>query len=330
MRISTLGLLLILVAPAATARAQDGAEPAVFVNALAPTGQLLVVGEPVRAGQKDLLYPDEPVDYVWGGPVEGRRATLFSPDLGVSLTITGLDVTLEAPADGGLRVMVEPGDVVPAFLDLIHNVAGMPVEIVLEETTVTLARGAVRLTRTAPGAWQIVASDGQATVADGAASRVIEAAGENQIAVGPDGLASPTSGGTGLDSLLTEQSRVTRAALLPDLVRVAESVAEGDLEPPTRGSRVAAAAVAPSVRVKEIVPRGSFVTRVDNRAVSSLSAAAGQTLAETFIGSGEAALAVVGARLQRTRVVGVSGVGGSALSINRELTLPFTLAPLRR
>jgi hypothetical protein len=119
-------------------------------------------------------------------------------------------------------------------------------------------------------------------------------------------------------------------SLLRDLVRVAESAAEGDIEPPARGSAVPIAAIATAVRVADIVPRGGGPTTFSGSSAQSSSVATqGGSTAEAFLTSGQAALAVVGARIQGTRIVG--GTAGRApLGVNNQFRRRFTLGAVNK
>jgi hypothetical protein len=153
---------------------------------------------------------------------------------------------------------------------------------------------------------------------------VLDAGGKNSAIVRAAALSEPARIEVGGEMAAT-RSRVVQQSLLRDLVRVAESAAEGDIEPPARGSAVPIAAIATAVRVVDIVPRGSGVTSFSGgTAPSSGVAAQGGSTADAFLSSGQAALAVVGARIQSTRIVG--GTAGRApLGVNNQFRRRFTL-----
>ena len=159
-----------------------------------------------------------------------------------------------------------------------------------------------------------------------AAERVLKAEGANGVIVAADGTLSPPQRVEGIAvTMASAQSVVIQRSLLPDMVRVAEEVAEGDIESPTRGAPTPVATVAPQVRIAEIVPRGSIAAQIIAGAQAVVQASVPST-AESFLGSRSAALAVVGARLQRTRITGSPGAAPQApLSINTQLSRPFTI-----
>ncbi len=160
---------------------------------------------------------------------------------------------------------------------------------------------------------------------------MLDAAGDNSVMVMADGTLSLAARVEQVAaSMRLRRSSIVQRSLLPDLVRVAEEVTEGDIEPPTRGAQIPVAAVAPQVRIPEIVPRGTLASQVISGS-QGFATRAVQSTAESFIGSDSAALAVVGARLQRTRITGSIVAGARApLSVNIELLRPFTIGPSRR
>lgn len=314
-------------AAAAGARAQDGDEVSLFITAHAPGAQVRVWGEPALA-MEQFLYPDDTLPIELAGPPAARQAVLNADAVATTIVLNAVDVELALGADGGLSVAAassEPG----AWIDVYHGADAPQVELRVGAATVRVPRAAVRAEHLGGDAWRISVANGAASVvaADGAEVAVQAGSAAEVDASGATGPAAPAA--LGLAQMTAAQSEITQASLLPDFVRVAEAVAEGDIEPPTRAARVEAAVVAPTVTIREVVPRGGTSLRVESRALVGVAGSRAQSTAEAFLASGEAALAVVGARLQRTRIIGAAA-GGRALAINRELTPPFLLRPLRR
>ena len=238
----------------------------------------------------------------------------------------------------GARFSAALGGLEVGSFDVYYDDGGSaPVAVSVGGATVLLQRGSLRAERTADGV-QVSVGDGQAVVyggelpAGGVAALTdgvtLDAANGNSLTLAADGTLGDAVRIERVGaSMLTLRSTIMQRSLLPDLVRVAEQVTEGDIEPPTRGAQIPAVAVAPQVRIPEIVPRGSLASQVISGSQGFASGSV-QATAETFIGSGSAALAVVGVRLQRTRITRSFAAGGP-LSISRELLRPFTIGPIR-
>ena len=251
------------------------------------------------------------------------------------------DVVLELRALTGARFVASMSGMAGGSLDVhLYGTESDFAIVSVEGATIVLARGSVRVERVADGV-QISVGDGRATVysgglpAGGVAALtggvVLEAGGDNTVMVMADAALSLAARVEQVaDAMRSRRSAIVQRSLLPDLVLVAEQVTEGDIEPPMRGAQVPVAAVAPQVRIPQIVPRGSLASQVISGS-QGFATSTVQATAESFIGSNDAALAVVGVRLQRTRITASFVAGaGAPLSVNRELLRPFTIGPLRR
>lgn len=327
MRIKLITIACLLAA-APGAQAQDGPEQSMYVTARQPGAQVLIYDEQAALGVEQLVLPDEPLPVSFGGD-KGTRQAIFNMDgLAVTMVVNAVDFELKLRSDGGLDITVTNAEQ-GAWIDVYH-MTGSPLTVLnLPHASVGLPSAVVRAEYLGDDVWKLTVASGKASIESESNEAAAIDAG-NATSIGANGaLAAPTAAGDISARMASAQSSIAQASLLPDFVRVAEAVAEGDIEPPTRASRVVAQAVAPVVRIKEIVPRGGVATQLQGRAVTQVATAPQQSTAEAFF-QGEAALAVVGARLQRTRVVGTSGVGGRALTINPELTVPFLLRPVVR
>lgn len=249
--------------------------------------------------------------------------TLSPVSIGVGLSRAGFSLT--RIEDG--RISIRPADAPPgAAIDI--TTLNTPVLVLLGDARVSLTSGAMRVEYASDG-WRLALASGQARLERDAVPAVeLDARAANVVAVARNGAPGSTSRDEQFPvAWQSQRSAFVQRALLPDLVSVAEAIAEGDLEPPSRGSAVAAISVAPEVRITELVPRGGTAVTVTAR--TSVASAGGSvaSTAESFLASREAALAVVGARLERTRIVFAGNTTGSRapLAISPELGRPFTL-----
>jgi hypothetical protein len=248
------------------------------------------------------------------------------PEAGVTLVASAATIQLNVREDGGLEIALNAWGEGSGWLDVYHDQDAPPVGLSVAGARVALPRGIVRMAAqgdavvlwAASGQARVALADNREVALTGGAENALTVAGG--AAVGPATRAANAEG-----AVFVAYQNVVQASLLPDLVRVAESVAEGDIEPPTRAAAVAAVAVAPAVTVREIVPRGGTVSRITTGLQGALRAAPIQNLAESFLSSGQAAQAVVGARLQRTRVVSDAGSARSPLAVSPEVTRPFSI-----
>lgn len=309
--------------------------------------------EAAQVGDADSFYSDAPLLASVSRPGGGGAAILYVADAGLTIVIGGTTVVLRQNEEGGVDVLVQMPGELPGYVDLYHQadapaVRVLPMAGALEEALaaddfaerldqltrvmIGLKRGALRVLRTsAQGDASVAVAVGTAAVSGEANGGImLDAAGKNRVLLTSAGAIGETDRLEGLLAQMhTDRSRVVQLSLLPEFVRVAEGVAEGDIEPPTRGSTVVAAAVTPPLRLREIVPRGGIVTRASVSTVGGAVARAVQSTAERFIGerTGGAALAVVGGRVERTRITGTSGAGAQRppLSISRDLSRRFFL-----
>ncbi len=324
---SGLAALLALAAPLA-AQGTQPTGPVVRVTALGENASAALgtqTGETV-GGQAE-LFLDEPlllaVEPPEGEPGE-RRGIFRVAAAGLTLVLDGVDVEIAPREDGGLRLKLIESSA--GTLDIYHERETPTLLIEGTGFSIGLPRGALRIVRSAAGAAvEISASDGRASlIPTGRDGLVLDAAGANRVSIAADGAAASPARAEGAAQAMASLRRgLVQRSLLPDLVRVAEAVAEGDIEPPTRGAAIAAAAVAPEVRISEIVPRGGTTSRLAAGGAQVGGAGAAASTAEAFIRTGQAALAVVGARLQRTRIIGATV--GRTLTVNPQLSRPFSL-----
>ncbi len=341
----------------ASAVAQDAASPGsapavelgVTLSAVAKNTVVTLGAAPnVPVGTSE-TFTSDPNDYVPASVdrADGNGAAIFHlREARVTVVATGLPIEfqLRIEQDGGAaaEITIPPTDAL-GWVDLYHDADRPPVYVNIIGGSgdaapakrseapllakIGMFRGAVRVRRVSPdGGFEIVSGAGMANVVTMAEQRAaLESGAKNQVLLAPNGVLSELDRREGITGEMdAARSAILQQSVLPEFVRVAEEVAEGDIEPPARGSIVVAAAVAPTVRVREIVPRGGVVTRVAAGAVSSGRGGAAQSTAEQFLGAGEAALAVVGARFERTRVTGATGLR-PPLAINRELRSRFSL-----
>jgi hypothetical protein len=276
-------------------------------------------------------------------PGEARQAILLIRQADVPVATITVDSarTELRTIEGAVMVVSALQDAAPGAVVDVRFVADGRTAVVVPGAVVLMSRGALRAARTDAGI-ELRVGEGSAIVyagempADGVAGlagrQSLElAAGEsNAITVGADGTLGAAKS---IDDVQPEMadlaSRVVQRSALPFLVSAAEEVTEGDIEPPTRDTGIPVATVAPEVRIPQIVPRGSLATQVITGS-QSFATTTVQATAESFIGSGQAALAVVGARFQRTRITATGRAGtGAPLSVNRELTRLFQIGPAR-
>ena len=326
-----------LLAAATTLAAAQPEDPSVRVTALSGPATI-TLGDQTFAplGSEQPLFEDEALAVSVQGPQDLRQALLHVRSAGLSLLLDGLGVELQARADGGVSVRVSAAAGARGTLDVSHDRERPFTLIPLPGAWIGLSRGALRIRPgQAAGTFEIIAASGRAGVFAGPAPTgevagrqaqlVLDAHGQNSVVLAADGTLSAPRRDDAIAAQLTADRRaVVQRSLLPELVRVAEAVAEGDIEPPTRGSRFAAVTVAPEVRIAEIVPRGG-VAAILSAGARTITVATAQSTAEAFLGSREAALAVVGARLERTRIIGNPATTRAPLSISRELRTPFLL-----
>lgn len=263
-------------------------------------------------------------------PPEGapdRRGGLFRIGAaGVSFALEGSEVEVLLRGDGGLGMKMTLGDGA-GLIDVYHDRDTPTLLLEGPGFSLGMQRGAVRILRNAGApATDVIVIEGRASlIPTGKSGLVLDAAATNRVSVGADGSASAPVRGDGAAAQMTQSRRsLVQSSLIPDLVRQAEAVAEGDIEPPSRGAAIAAVVVAPEVRISEIVPRGTTAARVVSGAQQVGAASAPTSTAEAFIRTGQAALAVVGARLQRTRIVGATGAQ-VGLQASPEVSRPFNL-----
>jgi hypothetical protein len=309
--------------------------------------------EAAQVGDSDSFYSDAPLLAGVSRPGGGGAAILYVADAGLTIVIGGSTVVLRQNEEGGVDVLIQMPGELPGYVDLYHQsdapaVRALPMAGNLEEALaaddfaerldqltrvmIGLKRGALRVLRTsAAGDSSVAVAAGSAAVSGEAnGGIVLDAAGKNRVLLTAAGAIGQPDRLEGVPAQMqTDRSRIVQLSLLPEFVRVAEGVAEGDIEPPTRGSTVVAAAVTPPLRLREIVPRGGIVSRQSVSTVGGAVARAVQSTAERFIGerTGGAALAVVGGRVERTRITGTSGAGVQRppLSISRDLSRRFFL-----
>lgn len=324
----TLAVLTVTLSatPAPAQQTQPSDEIVLIVTALSPDSSITLGAEPATIASTAGLYPGEPLAVEVKGGVQDVRETMLRIDaLGANLLAIRAALELETAADRALTI--RPRLEGNGLIDVYHEVDSPPIRIAIGPATVTLGRGVVRVRATGESQVQIICASGTAEVGAGAAKVVLDSRGKNSVMVRGAELSEAAPVDIAGDIAAT-RSRVVQQSLLRDLVRVAESAAEGDIEPPARGSAVPIAAIATAVRVVDIVPRGSGVTTISGgTAPSSGVAAQGGSTADAFLSSGQAALAVVGARIQATRIVG--GTAGRApLGVNNQFRRRFTLGPV--
>lgn len=259
------------------------------------------------------------------------RAVLYSPKAQTMLVLNRLGVDLKLTETGRLEISLAREPEAEGWVDIYHDASAL-ILIEISRATIGLERGSVRVEARANGDMAVLVGAGRAGVTPGDASGgngvVLIAGQQNAITVSPEGQLSDlrSEEGTGV-MMASARGAIIQKSLLPELVQVAERVAEGDIEPPARGSLVPPAAVAVTMRVRDVTPRGTLATQVIAGS-QGITLGAVQSTAELFLGRGNAALAVVGARLQRTRIIGspgTAGATGAPLTVSGELERRFTL-----
>ena len=323
-------------AAAAVSTAQDE-EQGVWIGLTAIVAETRVqLGEQnPDATTRDIvqLAMDEPVNVrLFGTDPETLRAVLYSEEARTMIVLNRLGVDLKLD-DGTGRVAISlaraPQD--EGWVDIYHD-ADPIIYIYVSGATVGLGRGSVRIEAKADGNTAVIVGTGRAGVLPSDASGGIDvsliAGRQNTVTISPEGGLSDHGVQEGAGVMMASaRGAIIQLSLLPELVQVAERVAEGDIEPPSRGSLVPPAAVAVTVRVRDVTPRGTLATQIIAGSQGIIVQAVPST-AESFLGGNNAALAVVGARLQRTRIIGSPGTAGAAgapLSVSGELERRFTL-----
>lgn len=220
-------------------------------------------------------------------------------------------VDIYQQSEGGARILV----IVPGAAALLSG-AGVRTTAVEDGVEIALGGGTAKVF-----AGEMPA-DGVAALTNGV---TLDASGNNALLVGSDGTLSPPRRVEGVaQSMNGRRQSVIQRSLVPDMVKVSEAVGEGDIEPPTRGTRIAAASVAPPIQIPELVPRGSTATQVISGAQGQ-GATFVQSIASAFLGRGNVGLALVGVRLLDTRIIGGAGGSRAPLSINPQLQPRFSL-----
>lgn len=281
-------------------------------------GDLIVT----RPGDNPVVLESEPIHYSIVAGDASELATIQVSAADAALVLNHVEIDLRQRKDGGLSIALGVGQQGDWWLDVYHAAEAPVVQIELGQAVLSLPVGAVRISATEQaGRVRVRVASGTLSGQSAAGQIALDATGRNEILITGDAFGEAARvEGTMQDQAVARGSIVQRS-LLPDLVRVAESAAEGDIEPPTRASTVQARAVAPEVRVAEIVPRGGVIsTIVSGAGQSAVFAGAGGavTQAEALLSSGQAAQAVVGARLQRTRFTASST--GTSFAISREFS----------
>lgn len=282
-----------------------------------------------------------PVAFKSDSPADRSRATLRVRESGtvvitdrVSLAFRWVEGALAGIAVHEPSLDGEPSPV-GARVEIYQNVAAPSVTVVsVPGAQVVISRAALVVARESGGI-RVVVFSGEAVVYPGALPAggvgalakgvTLRADGENSVLVTPDvGVPGRVEAPAAAERLAA--GTVVRESLVQELYSVAETVAEGDIQPPTRGAGIGPSAVAPFARIPEIVPRGTAATQVLAGAQTVVVSTAVST-AESFLAQGNAALAVVGARLERTRIIGnTSGLAAQGpLSISGNLQRPFTI-----
>jgi hypothetical protein len=322
-------LVLVLAAPAGLAQQTRPADEIVaVVTALSPDSTITLGEEPATIGSTAGLYPGEPLRVEVKGGTKGAREVMLRIDaLATNLLAAGTTIGLEL--GDGRALTIHPQLGTDGLLDVYHDADSPPLTVQVGDTAIRVARGVVRVRAASDGQVEILCASGSAAIAAGAAKIALESAGKNRVSVRGTSLSEESRVEVARDITAT-RSRIVQQSLLRDLVRVAESAAEGDIEPPARGSAVPITAIAAAVRVADIVPRGGGPTSFSGAAAQG-SNVAGQSAstAEAFLSSGQAALAVVGARIQATRVVG-GAPGRAPLGVNNQLRRRFTLGAAKQ
>lgn len=295
---------------------------------------------PAVRGASDVATADAPLKLALAAPAGVTPQAALRLSLGAAgdatIFVESATIEIRERSDAAAEVNIAFEGGAAGTVDVY---SALPEPAVLLITTaggnVLLPRGNVRV-KSSDGGIEISTSSGKAAVSGGAlpdggvkalaGGQSLDAGAVNRIMLQAGGKLSE---GKRVEDLSLAMARfrggVVQRSLLPDLVKQAEAVAEGDIEPPTRGTKIAAA-IAIEIRIPEIVPRGGIVQAIVSGARSATTAAARST-AEAFAGSQNAAEALIGARLLRTRVVGAPAGSSVPLTISNQIRRPFTLGP---
>lgn len=323
---------------ATVALAQDGATLKVTLTALGDqTVATLGTQSPAERGASDVAAIDAPLVFSLSAPAgvlpqAALRVTIGElGDVVVLVESASLEFSVREDVEGAMSIAFDSG---PSGKVDVYNALSAPASLLVSVRggSILLPRGNVRV-RSVDAGVDVATSQGVVAVFGGAlpeegvkslsGGKSIDASSVNALMLRPDGSISEARSEDLAADMIRRRSALVQRSLLPDLVKQAEAVAEGDIEPPTRGARLAAA-VALEIRVPEIVPRGGIVQAIVSGAVTVAQAPARST-AEAFVGSGNAAEVVIGARLLRTRVVGAAPGSTSPLRISGDVRRPFTL-----
>ncbi len=336
-----LAAVVALTAGAASAVAQDPLS--LTLTAVSEEATVRIDEAPTPLGPTGLLLAEFPLAVdVDADPGQARQAILLvrSGDRPVAtITLDSARAELRT-INGAAMALTTLQEASPGAMVDVRYIGDGQTAVAVPGAVVLLARGALRATRT-DGGVELRVGEGSATVysgelpaggageLQGRQSVQLTAGGGNAVTVAADGTMTPAQAVEGIQPEMADfASGVVQRSALPFLVSAAEEVTEGDIEPPTRDTGIPVATVAPEVRIPQIVPRGSLATQVITGS-QSFATTAVQATAESFIGSGQAALAVVGARFQRTRITATGRTGSAPLSVNRELTRLFQIGPAR-
>lgn len=275
-----------------------------------------------RPGDNPLLLESEPIRITVVAREAAQIAAIQISAADATLVLNNVEIDIHVRKDGGLALKLAGESQGEWWLDVYHGIESPALQIQVGDAVLSLPVGAVRISSTdQPDRVRVRVATGRITGQSAAGQIALDATDRNETIIRGDAFgAAGRAEGTIQDQAAARGSIVQRS-LLPDLVRVAEAAAEGDIEPPTRASTVQARAVAPEVRVAEIVPRGGVIsTLVSGAGQSAVFAGAGgaATQAEAFLSSGQAAQAVVGARLQRTRFT--ASRTGTSFAISQEFS----------
>lgn len=268
-------------------------------------------------------------------PTITDAAMLYAPDEKFSLLLRSTQAELrlrpddKQPPTSLVMYFNVRADAAGDFLDVYRSGPGRSLYIEFLDarsnvSVVVKVMGSGRLAA-APGGVEIRVADGSFVVMpSGAAVDTLDAGGDNAATVTAGGLGPRRRDATIASEMAAARGGLIQSSLLTAFASIAEETAEGDLEPPGRGSPVVGGTTLVFARVTDIVPRGAGFASLALAASSATNAVgAAPSTAEAFLASGNAALALVGARLQSTRVVADPAGGG--LSINAQLGRRFTL-----
>lgn len=337
--------MCMLSAPQRPAAGQDeAAQPAVVaarVTAFSGDGSVTLAGDPVSAkGKEEFLDAGFWLDFsvrLRDGASGDRpaQAVLSMSAIRTVIILDSAAVEIKQFKDFDAGISVFPGGQTSGIVDIYQQgELGAKILVIVPGAVAVLSGAAVRVAAVEGGV-EIALGGGTATIysgelpADGIAALTngvaLDASGDNALVVGSDGTLSPPRPAEGVPQSMTgRRQSVIQRSLVPDMVKVSEAVGEGDIEPPTRGTRVAAASVAPPLQIPELVPRGSTATQVISGAQGQ-GATFVQSIASAFLGRGNVGLALVGVRLLDTRIIGGAGGSRAPLSINPQTRNRFTV-----